>query len=94
MGRGIPIRRKTAGMFLVSLMAGLLVGTVVGNILGAILPDGSVVEKVLVDSYTYVFHPFTINLIVLTLTFGFSLKVNLISLIGMAVAWYYFKYFY
>lgn len=94
MAKDIPIRRKTTGMFVVSLLVGLLMGTVVGNILGTILPDGSVVEKVLVNSYTYVFPPFTLNLVVLTITLGFSLKVNLISLIGLAVAWYYFKYFY
>ena len=90
----IPIRRKTTGMFIVTLLVGLLIGTTVGNILGVFLPDESVVEKVLVNSYTYVFPPVTLNLIVFTLTVGFSLKVNLISIIGLVVAWHYFKYIY
>ncbi|HID10425.1 MAG TPA: DUF4321 domain-containing protein [Candidatus Latescibacteria bacterium] len=95
MTRGnIPIRRKTTGMLIVTLLVGLLIGTTVGNILGVFLPDKSVVEKVLVNSYTYVLPPLTLNLIVLTITFGFSVRVNLTSIIGLVVAWYYFKYFY
>jgi hypothetical protein len=86
--------RKSTGVLIVTLFVGLLIGTVVGEILGFILPDNNVVKKVLVDSFRYEFPPGTLNLIVLTITFGFTLKFNITSLLGIAAAWYYYKYSY
>jgi len=87
-------REKSTGTLIVTLFVGLLIGTVVGEILGFILPDNNVVKKVLVDSFRYEFAPVTLNLIVLTITFGFTLKFNIISLLGITIAWYYYKYSY
>ncbi len=87
-------RRKSTGVLIITLFVGLLVGTVVGEILGLILPENDVVKKVLVDSFRYQFPPATLNLIVFTITFGFTLKFNIISLLGIAAAWYYYKYSY
>ncbi|MCK4417117.1 MAG: DUF4321 domain-containing protein [Candidatus Latescibacteria bacterium] len=87
-------RRKSTGILIITLFVGLLIGTVVGEILGFILPENNVVKKVLVDSFKYEFFPNTLNLIVLTITFGFTLKFNIISLLGIVIAWYYYKYSY
>ena len=52
------------------------------------------VEKVLIESYVYKLDPIEINLMVMTLTFGFSLNFNVLSFLGIGIAWYYVKYSY
>lgn len=88
------IRERRSGVLFAALLVGLLFGNVVGEVLGFVLPEGSIVEKVLVNALEYEQSPITVNLIVLTVTLGFSLKINIISLVGLAAAWYYVKYLY
>jgi len=88
------IGEKRKGVLVIALLVGLLFGNVVGEIFGFVLPKNSVVEKVLVNALEYEQAPIRLNLIILTLTVGFSLKINLISLVGIAAAWYYVKYSY
>ena len=71
----------------------------VGEMLSLIFDNlglqNNVVQKVLVDAlYSYEFYPMRLNLIVLTLTLGFSINFNVLSLIGIGTAWYYVKYSY
>lgn len=88
------IGEKRISVLVIALLLGLLFGNVVGEILGFVLPENSVVVKVLVNALEYEQAPIRLNLIILTLTLGFSLKINLISLVGIAAAWYYVKYSY
>ncbi len=88
------IGEKRIGVLVIALLVGLLFGNVVGEILGILIPENSVVVKVLVNALEYEQTPIKLNLIILTLTLGFSLKINLISLVGIAAAWYYVKYSY
>jgi hypothetical protein len=85
---------KRIGVLVIALLVGLLFGNVVGEILGFLIPENSVVVKVLVNALEYEQIPIRLNLIILTLTLGYSLKINLISLVGIAAAWYYVKYSY
>ena len=87
----------------VRLVMALFIGVLVGNMAGEVLTilfqavglSQSVVQKVLLDPLVqYEFSPILLNLIILTLTFGFTLDFSLFSLIGMGVAYYYFKYSY
>ena len=88
------IGEKRIGVLVIALLVGLLFGNAVGEILGFLIPENSVVVKVLVNALEYEQTPIRLNLIILTLTLGFSLKINLISLVGIAAAWYYVKYSY
>ncbi len=88
------IRERRIGILLVALLVGLLFGNVAGEILGFVLPENSIVEKVLVNAFEYKQSPITVNLIILTVTLGFGLKINIISLVGIFAAWYYVKYLY
>ncbi len=77
-------KKNTFGILLVFLILGLLIGSVVGELLALILPDGSVVEMFLTHSIIRpALGPGTIDLVVLTLTLGFSLKLNIISVLGV-----------
>ena len=90
--------RKSLGILIVAILIGILAGNVVGQILAVIFNglglENNVVEKVLIDSYVYKLNPIEINLIVMTLTLGFSLDFNVLSFLGIGLAWYYVKYSY
>ena len=90
--------RRSLGILIVAIVVGILAGNVVGQVLAVIFNglglDNNVVEKVLIDSYVYKLNPVEINLIIMTLTFGFSLNFNVLSFLGIGIAWYYVKYSY
>jgi flagellar basal body-associated protein FliL len=90
--------RKSLGILIVAILIGILAGNVVGQVLAIIFNglslENNVVEKVLIDSYVYKLNPIEINLIVMTLTLGFSLDFNVLSFLGIGLAWYYVKYSY
>ncbi len=81
-----------------ALFVGVLAGSAIGEVLTVIFSslglENNVVKKVLIDSYFYEFYPIRFNLIIMTLTFGFSLDFNVLSFLGIGVAWYYVKYSY
>ncbi len=90
--------KRSIGFLIVAIFVGILAGNIVGEILNVIFESlglqNNVVQKVLVDTIQYEFYPIRLNLIVMTLTFGFSLKFNVLSLLGIGTAWYYVKYSY
>ena len=90
--------RKSLGILIVAIVIGILAGNVVGQVLAVIFDglglENNVAEKVLIESYVYKFNPIEINLIVMTLTLGFSLNFNVLSFLGIGIAWYYVKYSY
>lgn len=92
------MRQKNLGVLIVAIVIGILAGNVVGELLAVVFDSlglqNNVVEKVLVNSYAYEFSPIRLNLIILTLTFGFSLNFNVLSFLGIGIAWYYVKYSY
>ena len=68
-------------------------GIVLALVFESLGVEDNVVQKVLVDPLIqYEFSPMPLNLIVMTLTFGFSLNFNVLSLLGIGTAWYYAKY--
>ena len=88
--------RKSLRILIVAIFVGIIAGNVVGQVL-AVIFDGlglqnNVVEKVLIESYVYKLNPIEINLIIMTLTLGFSLDFNVLSFLGIGLAWYYVKY--
>ena len=91
--------RRGVGRLIVALFVGVLIGNMAGEILKSLFHvvglSQSVVEKVLVEPLVqYEFLPRPFSLIILTFTFGFTLNFSMFSLLGMGVAWYYFKYSY
>ena len=82
------------GLLIVILFVGILAGNIVGEIFRVFfhflgLRD-NVVEKALINPLvTYHFNPITLNLIILSITFGFTLDFSAISLLGMGMGWYY-----
>ena len=91
--------RRSIGFLIIAIFVGILTGNIVGGVLGVVFDSlgiqGNVVQKVLVDPLVqYEFYPMRLNLFVMSLTFGFSLNFNVLSLLGIGTAWYYVKYSY
>jgi len=80
----MALRKKSIKAIMLTVLLGIAVGTVVGDVLAVVLPDG-IPKDVLVQSARYELEPVTVNLMVFTLTFGFSLKVNFVSVLGIFV---------
>ena len=91
--------KRSVGFLIVAIFVGMLGGNIIGEVLSLVFDNlglhNNVVQKVLVEPlYRYEFYPMRLNLIVITLTLGFSINFNVLSLIGIGTAWYYVKYSY
>jgi hypothetical protein len=77
-------KKSNVGILIVFMIIGLLIGSVMGEALAFILPNGSVLEMFLTHPIIRPeFGPATINLVVASITLGFSLKLNIISVLGV-----------
>ena len=90
-------RRRGVGILVVTILVGALAGSAVGEVIGLIFGHfmpGSMVEKFFLQAIVdYVFPAATLPLIICSITFGFSLKINIISIVGIGVAVYYFRWY-
>jgi hypothetical protein len=75
------------------LFLGIVVGTVVGEVVGLLLPQDKVIRKVFVNSTDFHLGPIHIDLVVFSFTFGFSLRVNLMSALGVFVVSFLLKWY-
>jgi hypothetical protein len=92
------LRDKPLGHLIFILFISAIGGSVVGESLRLILRfvagDGSIVERALLDFFRYEIGPHMLNLIILSFQFELALNFNVITLLGLFVGWYYFKYSY
>lgn len=77
--------KRRIGLVTLIFFLGVIVGSVVGELIGLILPEGNVMRELFVSGKEFKVGPLNLDLIVFTLTFGFSLKVNLISVLGIVL---------
>lgn len=85
-------RRKSLGFIIVVLILGALIGSALGEVLGLILPAG-VVKQFFLKGVTGGFSPVTLNAVMFTITFGFSIKLNVIGIVGIAIAAYILRWY-
>jgi hypothetical protein len=64
---------------------GVILGSVVGELIGLLLPEDNIIRTLFVSGAEFQVGPFFCDLIVFTFTIGFSLKVNLISVLGIVL---------
>jgi len=73
-------------VLLVILILGALIGSVIGEVIGALAPGGYL-EKVFSKGVNPgIAPPAVLDLKVITLTLGLTVKINLASLLGIALA--------
>jgi len=64
-----------------------MIGTVLGEVIGIIVPAG-VVQDFFLKSVRASIGPATLDIILFTLTLGFSFKLNITGVIGILIAAY------
>ncbi|MDE2180748.1 MAG: DUF4321 domain-containing protein [candidate division NC10 bacterium] len=79
-------RSDSVIVLLVILILGALIGTVIGEVIAAMAPGGTV-EKIFSKGINPgLSPPATLDLKVLNISFGFTVKINLSSLLGIGLA--------
>ena len=89
-------RRRSVKIIVLMIFSGAIIGTVLGDAAAALLPESVVREFFLLsfDSAHYgLAEPFVLDLRFFSLTFGFTLKVNFMGVVGMGVAYYLLRYY-
>lgn len=80
----MPAKRRI-GLVALIFFLGVVLGSVVGELIGHFMPEGNVIKQLFVSGPNFEVGPLYCNLIVFTFTIGFSLKVNLVSVLGIIV---------
>ena len=93
MSRDKPISHLILILF-ISAIGGSVIGESLRLILRFVADEGSIVERALLDYFSYEIGPHMLNLIILSFQFALTLNFNVITLLGIFVGWYYFKYSY
>jgi len=81
------MKQKGWIFYIVVLFIGALIGSALGEVIAYLIPSG-VVQQFFLKSATASAGPGTLNIIIFSLTFGFSLKINIIGIIGILIAAY------
>ncbi len=85
-------RRLSIGWVLLAVILGAVMGSALGEVIGLVLPEG-VVKQFFLRAATFGINPTTINLVIITLTLGFTFKLNIIGIIGIILAAYIFRWY-
>ena len=94
------MRKRSISLIIIGLFIGAAIGGVLGNLMGWLLPEG-VVKDFFLTSISFNLMGsgvdetgvLILDLSVLVLKFGLSLKFNFTSIIGLASAYYMLRYF-
>ena len=84
-GRGI-------GFLLTVIILGVLIGGVIGEIIGLLMPEG-VVKEFFLRSVKASVGPVTLDLHAFSVTLGFGLKLNIVSVLGVCLVAYLFRWY-
>ena len=75
------------------LILGALIGAALGELIAYVFPGG-ILERVFSQGITPGLNPpATLDLKILSLTFGFTVRINLASLLGLVLGAYLYKQF-
>jgi uncharacterized protein DUF4321 len=78
--------QRRIGLIFLVVVAGLVVGSLLGEILGSLLPPGRAQDLISRGPTIGLTPPLTVDLRFLAMTFGLSLKINLMGVAGIVLA--------
>ncbi len=81
------MRKKSTAFIVFIIILGALIGTALGEVIGILVPGG-VVQDFFLKSASASFGPATLDIILFTITMGFSFKLNITGVIGILIAAY------
>ena len=73
------------------LILGAMLGSLLGEVLKLGMPDG-VVKEVFLRSVNLTIGPGVVDLLMFSVTLGFSLSLNLVGILGMVGAYYVLRF--
>ncbi len=85
------LAKRRIGMIALVFFLGVVLGSVVGEVIGLLLPDGNVIRELVGSGKEVRVGPAYLDMIVFTVTIGFTLKVNLVSVLGIIVVAFMLK---
>ncbi|MDH4080152.1 MAG: DUF4321 domain-containing protein [Nitrospira sp.] len=84
--------RKSPWVLFMFVLIGGLLGGILGEILHVMAPQGTI-QSIFSTHFTPgIDPPLTINLVLIKLVLGFSVKVNILSVLGMFIGIYLYKH--
>ncbi len=78
--------RQGLGKLVLVLMLGVVIGAVFSQVIGLFLKEGSVAHQVFVKGYGFGMETMTLDLAIVTITFGLVFNATLMSVVGVFVA--------
>lgn len=93
MHRDKPLSHLIVILF-ISMIGANVIGEALRFLLHLVGGEGSIVERALLDYFGYDIGPHMLNLVILSFQFQLGLNFNVITLLGIFVGWYYFRYSY
>jgi hypothetical protein len=94
----MPKNRKIGTMILVVLL-GLIVGAYLNQFIGMLLPEGNVIRTLFTSCIRFGVgdfvsnKPLLIDLSAIRLQFGFQFELSLLSIVGIALSLYFFRWY-
>lgn len=85
--------RRPLGLVAIVLLLGAVTGTLLGDLIGIVLPDGSVVKEFFLRTGELGFSPTTLEAGLFSFTIGFTLRINVIGIIGVVIAVYLLRWY-
>jgi uncharacterized membrane protein len=85
------MRKKSLGFVILIIILGALIGSALGEVIAYVIPGG-VVQDFFLKSVSASLGPGTLDIIILTLTLGFSVKLNIIGVFGIFIAAYILRW--
>ncbi len=82
--------RKGSGMLFLFVLIGGFVGTLLSRVLRA-ATEGGPISEFFIQEIEPGLRPFTLDLVLVSVTLGFSFTLNLLSLLGIILAIYLYK---
>lgn len=84
---------KNPVMLVIVLVVGALLGSFLGEFIAIVLPAGAI-RDLFVKDLSAGLMPSTFDLRIVQLTFGFMLKLNIMSLVGVVISAFIFRKMY
>jgi len=85
-------RRLSITWILLTIVLGAIIGSALGEVIGLAMPEG-VVRQFFTNTANIGFDPVQLNLGIISLTFGFLFRLNVIGVIGIILAAYIFRWY-
>jgi hypothetical protein len=85
-------RHRRSGALLLWLITGAVIGSLLGHLVALLLPAG-VVRQFFLTGTSIGFGPTTVDLAVISFSLGLHLTINIVGVLGILLAAYYFRWY-